>query len=294
MFDKSGFAAEGYVCGTTTTTSHVPKCDVDADSIADGHYAYDKTTGSKLAWDWNTQTKLGSYSKPYGQGVKFQANTWGTGSQPLSAITYPFPTTPAPDAARLKGAALGSNTYYKALNGNTFYRPATPGTLLTWDQIVPNGNNDKVVFIDAQNHDLTYDINSSRNGIIVAWCGNLRMTNTNFQGIVAGMKGDSATLGNDGPAPAGSGGPSTDCDDPVLDDNKGVLTTDNSTLKAWLYSDNTSLVNPGIQIGQNTTLFFMPNGNFNLLDVLLEDPVVTSISSKGWRECYSATPGSCS
>jgi len=107
------------------------------------------------------------------------------------------------------------------------------------------------------------------------------------------MKGDGATLGNDGPAPAGSGGPSTDCDDPVLDDNKGVLTTDNSTLKAWLYSNNTSLTNPGIQIGQNTTLFFMPGGNFNLLDVVLQDPVVASISSKGWRECYNGTAATC-
>jgi hypothetical protein len=109
------------------------------------------------------------------------------------------------------------------------------------------------------------------------------MTNANFQGIVVGMKGDGTTLGNDGPAPAGSGGPSTNC---ATDDNKGILTTDNSTLKAWLYSNNTSLTNPGIQIGQNTTLFFMPNGNFNLLDVVLQDPVVTTISSKGWRELY--------
>jgi hypothetical protein len=286
MFNDSGFAAEGYVCGTTTTTSHVPKCGVDADSIADGHYAYDKTTGSKLAWNWNTSTKSGSYSKPYGQRVRFEKKpdpVNDPNNQDLTTISYPFPTDPAPDPARLKGAALGSNTYYKALNSNTFYRPADPGTLLTWDQIVPNGNNNKVVFIDAQNHDLTYDINSSRNGIIVAWCGNLRMTNANFQGIVVGLKGNGATLGNDGPAPAGSGGPSTDCD---LDDNKGVLTTDNSTLKAWLYSNNTSIANPGIQIGENTTLFFMPNGNFNLLDVLLQDPVVTSISSKGWRELY--------
>jgi hypothetical protein len=95
------------------------------------------------------------------------------------------------------------------------------------------------------------------------------------------MKGDGAALGNDGPAPAGSGGPSTTCGD-----EKGVVTTHDSTLKAWLYSNNVSDTNPGIQIGQNTSLFFMPNGNFNLLDLVLQDPVVTSISSKGWRELY--------
>src|SRR5215217_6662444 len=69
-YEKSGFAAEGLVCGTTTTTSHIPNCDEDepADSIADGHYAYDSTTGSKLAWDTTTN----SYSKPYGQRVTFQ------------------------------------------------------------------------------------------------------------------------------------------------------------------------------------------------------------------------------
>jgi len=267
-YEKSGFAAEGLVCGTTTTTSHVPKCVADADSIADGHYAYDRTTGSKLAWDTTTNT----YSKPYGQRVPFLDDP-----NQSSSISYPFPHDPAPDPVRLKQAALDSDTYYKALDGDTFYKPADPSTLYTWDDLVPNGNNDEVVFIDAQNHDLTYDIGSSRNGIIVAWCGNLRITNTPvFQGIVLAMKGDGTALPND---PGGA--PSTTCVD-----DKGVLTTDNSTLKAWLYSNNNSDTTPGIQIGQNTTLYFMPNGNFNLLDVVLQDPVMTSINLKGWRELY--------
>ena len=273
-YEKSGFAAEGLLCGTTTTTSHVPKCNVDADSIADGHYAYDRTTGSKLAWDSNTN----SYSKPYGQRVTFQRkSTQDDPLQPSSIISYPFPIEPQPDPVRLMQAALDSDTYYRALDGDIFYKPADPSTLYTWDDLVPNGNNDEVVFIDAQNHDLTYDLSSSRNGIIVAWCSNLRMTNATFQGIVLAMKGDGAALPND---PGGA--PSTSCGE-----DKGVLTTDdNSTLKAWLYSNNTSPTMPGIQIGDGTTLFFMPNGTFNLLDVLLQDPVVTSITSKGWRELY--------
>ena len=53
-----------------------------------------------------------------------------------------------------------------------------------------------------------------------------------------------------------------------------------------MWITRTSINNPGIQIGANTTLFFMPNGNLNLLNVVLQDPVVTSISSKGWRELY--------
>ena len=276
-YEKSGFAAEGLVCGTTTTTSHIPNCDEDepADSIADGHYAYDSTTGSKLAWDTTTN----SYSKPYGQRVTFQRKSpQDDPNQPSSIISYPFPIEPQPDPVRLKQVALDSDTYYRALDGDTFYKPADPNTFFTWDDLVPNGNNDEVVFIDAQNNDLTYDIGSSRNGIIVAWCGNLQMTNATFQGIVLAMKGDGAALPND---PGGT--PSTNC---LNDDNKGVLTTDNSTLKAWLYSNNTSIVTPGIQIGENTTLFFMPNGNFNLLDVLLQDPVMTSINPKGWRELY--------
>ena len=276
-YEKSGFAAEGLVCGTTTTTSHIPNCDEDepADSIADGHYAYDSTTGSKLAWDSNTN----SYSKPYGQRVTFQRKSPQDDPNQLSSIiSYPFPIEPEPDPVRLKQAALDSDTYYRALDGDTFYKPADPNTLYTWDDLVPNGNNDEVVFIDAQNHDLTYDIGSSRNGIIVAWCGNLQMTSATFQGIVVGMKGDGATLPNDP-----GGGASTNC---AFDDNKGILTTDNSTLKAWLYSNNTSPNTPGIQIGEETTLFFMPNGNFNLLDVLLQDPVMTSINPKGWRELY--------
>jgi len=106
------------------------------------------------------------------------------------------------------------------------------------------------------------------------------MTNANFKGIVLAMKGDGPALGNDGPAPAGSGGSSTTCGD-----DKGVLTTDNSFLHAWLYSNNISDT-PGIQLGEETQLFFLPSGNFNLLDVVLQDPIVTSISSKGWRELY--------
>jgi hypothetical protein len=113
------------------------------------------------------------------------------------------------------------------------------------------------------------------------------MTGANFHGVLLSMKGDGATLGNDGPAgntPPGSDGQSTNC---VSDDTKGVLTADNSTLKAWLYSNNTSTT-PGIQLNANTDVSFVPSGNLDLLGVVLPnpDPPITSIDYKGWRELY--------
>ena len=268
-------------------------CDADLDSIADGHYAYDSTTQSKLAWSDTTQT----HSTVYGQSVKF-----GTKTPPNSTdqdldndgrddiISYPFPTEPAPDPVILKKAALDSGTYYKASEScpappascNTFYKPGAPGTLLSWNQLGLDSNN--VVFIDAQNRNLTFNTNSQVDGIIAAWCGTLRMTNANFHGVLLSMKGDGATLGNDGPAPEGSDGQSTNC---VSDDTKGVLTADHSTLKAWLYSNNTSAT-PGIQLGDQTDVSFVPSGNLDLLGVVLPNPTppITSIDYKGWRELY--------
>jgi hypothetical protein len=277
-FTGTGFAAEGLVCGTATNIiapntdpNHLDQydCDQPGDSVADGHIAYDSTTNSKFTWDL----------KPYGQGVKFARKLDANGNldqnnpdQAANIISYPFPIEPKPNAERLKRAALKSGTYFRGVP-----------TSSELDALI---GDDHVAFVDAEGNDLTYNPGQgNRVGIIVVWCGNLHITEsedghpTNFNGIVVSLKGDGGPL----PVDPGSGLPATNC---TGVDDEGTITTDHSNLNAWLYSNSTSVANPGIQINDSTSLGFVPNGNVKLIDTLLEDPIMTNIDYKGWRELY--------
>ena len=248
------------ICGTTTITSDVPKCGATADSVADGRYGYDTTTGSK------------------GQNVAFVdkqpvGGTWPVNS--ANTITYPFPREPKPDPVRLKQSAIGSNSYIK-LNS---------GQVPDWNSLVPSGNNKNVVFIDAQGQNLTYnrnDKNTQYKGIIVVWCGNLNVVNSNFGGIILTMNGNGSTL----PADPG-GGSSTNC---AGDTTKGKITINNSDLTAWLYATGggSSPTDPGVVIQSDNSINFLPSGQSDLIGVLLSDATTpTSFTTDGWRELYN-------
>ena len=222
-----------------------------------------------------------------------------------NTISMPFPKGAPPNPVRLKEYALDPDddpetddaTYYKAVDGDTFYRPEDPDTYLTWNDLIPNGNNDDIVFIDAQGQDLLYDgstLSGARQGIIVSWCGNLEMRNATFTGIALSLQG-----GEDVGLPQGpSGEVSTTCGDDMgllKTSNSDVASYRNSLLKAWLYANGGNSETPGVEIGRNSNIFFLPSGSFDLLDLISQISTPTQYSLRGWRECYQLEPaGECS
>jgi hypothetical protein len=265
-FNRVGFAAQNYICGTTTPTSHFPKCAQDSDSIADGWYGYDKTTGSK------------------GQRVPFVDKQPVNGSylpnDPANTITYPFPREPRPDPANLKQSAISTNSFVKLDPG----QQTDPAFWNTW---IPNGSNNRVLFIDARNQDITYnrnDKNTQYKGVIVVWCGNLTMQNSNFSGVILTFWDQESSL----PTAPSETDPPTTCTSTSPGGGQGKFTAINSDLTAWIYTlGGTPGITPGLTIGDSTSLAFVPSAETDLLGLVLNNPVPTSFAVQGWREVYN-------
>jgi len=271
-FDGPGFGAEGMICRSAAT------CDDPSDSIAEGRYGYDSTTGP-YGPDGVTPNPL-----PRGQQLSFVDkapidDTCGTGPDCYGpndpgTITFPFQRQ-KPDAARLKQLAL---------NTDGFYRGSTPN----WDTLL-SGDRNRVVFIDAGDQPLTpltlEGAGGTKKGIIVVWCGTLNMTNVgSFQGIIMTLNGQGDLL-----PPDPSGAPSTSCGA-----EQGFFKVTNSDLKAWFYAEGGDIDTPGgppgIELGPGTQIDFLPSGSWKLLDLILEDAIPTSFDLQGWRECYQLLP----
>jgi hypothetical protein len=43
-------------------------------------------------------------------------------------------------------------------------------------------------------------------------------------------------------------------------------------------------------IEPGTEMDFLPSGQFRLLNLVLQDPIVTDVAAEGWRECYQLSP----
>jgi hypothetical protein len=265
-----GFAAEGLICGSSTTVN----CDDATDSIAEGRHGYDSTTGTK------------------GQLMTFIEKTPPDFTpQDPGTITYPFQRQ-APDAARLKQLAI---------NRGSFYRGANP----EWDTLLGNGR--RVVFIDAEDAEepLTLDpvsASGADKGIIVVWCGSLKVNNlgnSGFKGIIMTLNGSSVEEGLPlDPPPSGEESTSCGADQgyfrsqtPDRADPSAV-----SSLQAWLYAEGEDdpltpdIIEPSIDLGPGTQMDFLPSGQYRLLNLVLQDPIVTDFTTEGWRECYQLSP----
>jgi hypothetical protein len=270
-FRDPGFGAEGMICGGTPLTDPTD-CDDPSDSIAEGRYGYDSTTGPINGLTGASQT-------PKGQGLTFVDkapldDTCGTGPNcygPNAAgtITFPFERK-RPDAARLKNLAMQTDGWYRGSNPN-------------WNSLL-TGDRNRVVFIDAGDAPdvpLTLDgtgSNATKKGIIVVWCGNFEMTNVNsFQGIILSLNGQGDAL----PPDPETGEPSTSCGA-----EQGLFGVRDSNLQAWFYAEGGDVTNPGIDLGPGTQVDFLPSGSWKLLDLLLEDAIPTSFELQGWRELY--------
>ena len=147
------------ICGSTTN------CDDPSDSVAEGRYGYDSTTGP-LGPDGITPNP-----QPRGQQLSFVDkapinDTCGTGPDCYGpndpgTITFPFQRK-KPDAARLKQLAINTNGFYRGSNPN-------------WNNLL-SGDRNRVVFIDAENQPITLEGGGgTKKGIIVVWCGNLEL-----------------------------------------------------------------------------------------------------------------------
>jgi hypothetical protein len=271
FFDGVGFGALGMICGGTPSMDPTD-CDDPSDSVADGRYGYDSTTGTR-------GQKLTFVDKaPINDTCGTGPDCYGFNDE--GTITFPFERK-RPDAARLKQLAINTDGFYRG-------QPADWNTVFS-------GNRLRVVFIDAENQEITLDGGNPK-GIIVVWCGNLNMTNVDsYQGIIMTLNGSGEGL----PPDPETGQASTNCEPPdppdPLDPPQGQLSVINSDLKAWFYAEGGNVSDPGVELGPGTQIDFLPSGSFQLLDLLLEDATPTQFNLQGWRECYQiADPKRCS
>lgn len=193
-FTGVGFAAEGRICGTSS-------CNNDSESIADGVYGYDSTTGTK------------------GNGLKFAVkrncstgaeernrNPNGTdcGTPARNLITYPFPK-PTVDADYLLGIArsqLRSGAGSAESRDNYVDLRSPPlgaGDSLNLDELYPNPDVDRVVFIDANGTDIAFTTsNAARNkGILVVRCAGKISFTQKFEGVIIALAGEDGVHGSD-------------------------------------------------------------------------------------------------
>jgi hypothetical protein len=269
-FEGVGFGATGLICGSIT------ECNDPSDSIAEGYYGYDSTTGpiNGLTGLTNPQPRGQVDPRTGVTGLTFVDKPPIPECDPAvedcyaendpNTITFPFERkTLGPD--RLKGLAMETNT---------FYRGQTPD----WNTLLGDRTN-RVVFIDAENGTLTFPPgNAQRKGIVVVWCGTLNMTDVKFQGIIVMLNGQGDEL-----RPDPDGAQSSSCDSP----ERGTFTATNTQLQAWFYAEGGSVTNPGIDlVGPGTELDFLPGGAWAFLDLLHDTAIPTSFAVEGWRELY--------
>ena len=242
-------------------------------------YGYDSTTGI-LADPTLTDPNLHSNLKQF--YVKDPACTLQRvcptpfATQPSNKITYPFPRL-TPDPSRLK--RLAQNNPHTSTDWAC--PSAAPSTCTPpWGTTLfpTNAADNQVVFVDAKNNTLNLDIGNPPTGVLVVWCGNLRLSSP-FRGIIITMYGDGTSFG------------ASSCD---TDPSKGVfrLSTDtNENVQAWVYSDGgstpTTFGTPGITFNNGTQLKAVPGGG-DLANIAFGNSVAppTSFQVEGWRELY--------
>jgi hypothetical protein len=272
FFDGVGFGALGLICGGTPSTDPTD-CDDPSDSIAEGRYGYDSTTGPINGLTGATQT-------PKGQGLTFfdkqptvdpdtGTTTWGPNDP--GTITFPFERRTVPPD-RLKGIAMDSGTWYRGQNPD-------------WNTLL-SGDRSRIIFIDAEGEEITLEGGGgTKKGIIVVWCGTLNMNDVgSFQGIILTLNGQGEELRPDDPE---TGELSSSCGA-----EQGRFEVTDSDLKTWFYAEaeddpNTpTVVEAGVELGPGTQIDFLPSGSWQLLDILFEDAIPTSFEAQGWRELY--------
>jgi hypothetical protein len=287
--DQVGYAAEGKICSPTNTTTENTCASTDP-SVADGLYGYDSTTGD------TTDPILGGinakqfYAKDPPCTAGGQCPT-PLATQPQNKITYPFPRV-RPNPKKIK-----------EYPGAKFFACPTAATSPTSTCTPPNGwrnttptplfptsaPDDQVVFVDANGNNMTLDISNQSTGILLVWCGNLKLSSP-YKGIIINLYGDGSSFG------------ASSCVDPnpINRPIPGTITVDtasNENLQAWIYANggNTSPTNPtgtpGITFNPGSSLKAVPGGGnlaSNLASIAFGTSATppTQFEIEGWRDLY--------
>jgi hypothetical protein len=227
-FEDVGFAAEGYICKSTSCP--IPDDDPaiiagPSDSgydqiISDGVYGYDRTTGSK-----GNQLKFVEKIPPHKN-----PNDPGT-------ITYPFPRREPNIEGLLTIARSGGIHKYTNM-----------GSSPNWDNLYTNSPDDRVVFIDANGNDVQLSFsNSSRRaqGILVVRCGNLTIEDEEFTGVVLVVDDPSR--------------PSTCA-------GKSKYKSEKASVKGYVYAESIAK-DDALYVDSDSTIANLPAGKENLLEL---------------------------
>jgi len=143
--------------------------------------------------------------------------------------------------------------------------------------------------VDANGNNMTLDISNQSTGILLVWCGNLKLSSP-YKGIIINLYGDGSTFGV------------SSCVDPnpINRPIPGVITVDtasNENLQAWIYANggNTSPTNPtgtpGITFNDGSSMKAVPGGGnlaSNLASIAFGTSATppTQFEIEGWRDLY--------
>jgi hypothetical protein len=306
------YAAAGLICGYTNPTG---LCSAGSSSIADGVYSYDKTTGPNLCTR-NPTTGNPDPNPDYwvrtGLGLPAGLIPWTFCAKPgppyndnvSNTISYPFPL-PKPKAKNLKSPAINQETnHFKDPTINqSFYKHywdvVEQGGPPQWNRLFPacppdpvtgaaQKCYDRVVFVDAHNSTLDFSTGGTRQGVLVVWCGRL-VQQSKFQGIILSLIGDGSGFQASSCAATDGGFPGTYRNY----GNPGDLNRNNAlSFQGWLYADGGTPSKAGIELGPNSSVGFLPGGDWNLLNEVLEfqDGPPTTFKLQSWRELYQDAP----
>lgn len=254
----AGFAAEGYICGSTECPDPDPNPDVVAVStgemISDGIYGYDRRTGTM-----GNRLKFSRKYGPSGQEDPTR-NPNGTdgGSPARGVITYPFPLNGPNVEALLERARSGEpNAYVDAA--------ATP---YDFDDIY-DSDEARVVFVDANGGDVRLSVDGARKpgGVIVVRCGDLTIQGEEFTGIVLVLDDDGNAEGE-----CGAG------------DGKSRYRAENTEVKGYVYAESTN-TDDALYVDSDSRVSPLPVGEEyeELLDLAWSSG---GVRLQRWRELY--------
>jgi hypothetical protein len=254
-----GMVAEGKICGFDATDTATGTCDLTgpySQSIADGVYGYDCTTGPVDLED----TVCLDPPDPRGNLKTFvDKQPEYLSPNPDNTITYPFPR-PEPVPASLKENAHATWTC----------DPASSTCSPPFTDLV--GNRNDIVFIEANGSTVNFqtDNNPNLQGVLVVWCGRL-VQQAKFQGIIMNLNGDGTEFG------------SANCEG---DGTKGTYRNEGQDFSGWLYAEGGTDQMAGIELGPNSKMGKFPGGNWSFDMNAFQNAPPNSFALQGWRELY--------
>ena len=265
-----GFAAQGKICGFPIGTDPGGVCGSNP-IISDGVYSYDSTTGDRLApLDAVTGypevcPTAADPANPRPLAERGNNLTFCAKDPPqknpndAGTIAYPFPR-PTPNELNLRGFA-------QTQNPSRYYEGCTP----PWDTLTNGATDETVIFIDAGDcpDPINFSTSNSANnkGILVVWCGDLQL-NAKFQGIILNLWGDNL--------PGGS----------TCGPERGIFRNNGQDFSGWLYAEGGTATKAGIELGPNSSISFLPGGDWSFFNDFFSGGPPTSFQTRGWRELY--------